>query len=599
MTESFRSGAISRRTFVTGVGAGAALLGLPQRPLSASSAVSPAEVLSGHQFNLSIGYRRVNFTGSERQAVTVNGSLPGPILRWREGDTVTLNVRNQLARASSLHWHGIRVPSDMDGVPGLSFSGIEPGQTFRYRFPIRQSGTYWYHSQSGFQEQQGLYGAIVIDPASPEPFASDRDYVVVLSDWSNEPPQAIYTNLKKDPHYYNRQQRTAADLWREVRANGVARTWRDRHPRNWAQVSDRDIAHVTGETYTYLINGQTPDANWSALFKPGEKIRLRFINAASMTLFDLHIPALKMRVIAADGQNIEPVSVDEFRIGTGETYDVIVEPKGDRAYTLFAQTMDRSGYARGTLTADVNLSAQIPPMDHRPMFTPQDLGLTERPTATTADNKYKTAKVGHSDTESDPPTAVAGGWYYGNLAAAGLGSNAPIAHQPSEFGYSVDSRAASPANGLTDPGIGMRNHMRRYNRRVLTYADLRKLKPSRDRRQPERELQLHLTGNIDRYMWSINGEKPRNADPLLLRHGERLRITLVNDTTFVQPIHLHGLWSELETGDGQHLPNKHTILVQAGSTISYLVSADTYGRWALQCQMLYQRPGMFREVRIV
>ncbi|WP_444940694.1 copper resistance system multicopper oxidase [Microbulbifer sp. ZKSA004] len=596
MTESFRTDAVSRRTFVTGLGAGALLLGLPHSS-HPNSPTDSATTLRGNHFDLSIGYRQVNLTGRERQALTINGSLPGPILRWREGETVTLNVHNQLPDKSSLHWHGVRVPSDMDGEPGLSFSGIQPGQTFRYRFPVRHSGTYWYHSQSGFQQQRGLIGAIVIDPISPEPFSYERDYVVVLSDWSDESPQTIYTHLKKDPDYYNRQQRTATDLWHEVRTKGVAQTWRDRHQWNWKQLSDRNISQVTGETYTYLINGHTPNTNWTALFKPGEKVRLRLINAASMTLFDLRIPGLKMKVVAADGQNVEPVSVDEIRIGNGETYDVIIKPEGEQAYSIFAQSMDRSGYARGTLTSDIRVSAEIPAMDHRPVLTLQDLGLARKTEET--DTHFKTAQTAHTENHSDLPDATEGGWFYGNLAAAGLGSNSPIIHQPSESGFRVDHRALTPANGIADPGIGLRNHKHRYNRRVLTYSDLRSSEPTQDEREPQRELQLHLTGNYERYLWSINGEKFRDASPLLFRHQERLRITLVNDTTLPQPMHLHGFWSELETGDGEYLPRKHTVIAQPGSSISYLISADTYGRWALHSQMLYQRPGMYREVRIV
>ncbi|WP_444942885.1 copper resistance system multicopper oxidase [Microbulbifer sp. ZKSA006] len=593
MTERLRTASVSRRTFVTGLGAGALLLG----GRSHANPPPPA-TLRGNRFDLSIGSRRVNLTGRERQALTINSNLPAPILRWREGDIVTLDVHNRLPHSASLHWHGVRVPSDMDGEPGLSFGGIQPGQVFRYRFPLRQSGTYWYHSQSGLQQQRGLYGAIVIDPLSPEPFSYERDYVVVLSDWSDESPQTIYTHLKKDPYYYNKQQRTTADLWREVHAKGLAQTWRDRHQWNWKQISDHNISLVTGETYTYLINGQTPEANWTALFKPGERVRLRLINTASMTLFDLRIPGLKMKVVAADGQNIEPISVDELRIGNGETYDVIVEPQSEQAYSIFAQSMDRSGYARGTLTSDIRLRAEIPTMDHRPILSRQDLGLTEKPAETGA--HFKTHRTTQDENHSSSPSATAtGGWFHENLAAAGLGSNSPIAHQPSEYSFRVDHRAQAPENGITDPGIGLREHQQRYNRRVLTYADLRSANPTQDRREPQRELQLHLTGNTERYLWSINGETFHDASPLQFRHQERLRITLVNDTPFPQPMHLHGLWSELESGDGEYLPLKHTVIAQPGSSISYLVSADTYGRWALHSQMLYQRSAMYREVRIV
>ncbi|WP_444910564.1 copper resistance system multicopper oxidase [Microbulbifer sp. TRSA005] len=582
MTKPPRCGSVSRRTFVTGISAGMALLGLPGSPTPARARVPPPTTLTGENFSLQVDQRAVNLTGQPRNAISVNNSIPGPILHWHEGQTVTLNVLNQLDKNTSIHWYGIRVPNPMNGVPGLNFSGIRPGENFRYRFKVTQSGTYWYHSHSGFQRQQGLYGAIVIDPAGGDPVTYDRDYVVLLSDWSDESPQRIYSNLKKDGHYYNRRRhRTTTDLWRDVRAKGIEQTWRERHPWNFAGMSDRDVSDVTGYTYSYLINGQTPEDNWSALFTPGEIVRLRFINASAMTIFDLRIPDLDMTVVTADGQNIQPVRVDEFRLGTGETYDVVVRPSGDRAYTLFAQAIDRGGYARGTLTPAQSLSAEVPPMDPIPILDKRDMGFTRASGARAADRQ---------------PTAEEGN---AKLAPAGLGSHSPIIHQPTEKGHGVALRALAPQNGMDDPGVGLREHQQRYNRRILTYRDLRSLTPSLDQRQPQRELQLHLTGNPARYLWSIDGVKYKNATPILLAYGERLRITLVNDTLLTQPMHLHGLWSELETGDGEYLPRKHTVMVQPGAKISYLVNADTRGRWALHCQMLYRTYGIFREVRVV
>ncbi|WP_315856967.1 copper resistance system multicopper oxidase [Microbulbifer agarilyticus] len=629
---------ISRRRFVTGamsgLAGGAALAGLPASAEAPQASNPLPSELRGNQFDLHVNYLPVNFTGRPRTAVAVNGTVPAPVLRWKEGDTVTINVTNHLAHDTSIHWHGLILPSNMDGVPGLSFDGIRPGETFTYQFPLKQSGTYWYHSHSDFQEQRGHYGAIVIDPAEPDPVAYDRDYVVLLTDWSDQSPQDIYATLKKEGHYYNRRRRTVGDLWEEIRQKGVSQTWRDRKMWNEMRMSDRDIADVTGYTYTYLMNGQTPDANWTALFNRGEKIRLRFINGAAMSIFDIRIPGLKMTVVASDGQNIEPVTVDEFRIGVAETYDVIVEPENDTAYTLFAQTIDRSGYARGTLTSDPRLQAKVPAMDYAPVLTHRDMGMDHSAHAMgdmpgmdhgmnhgmdhggnhsghsmhhDMDHSAHTMEgMDHSQHAGHQMHGAKAGNNISNnigtttgLGLAGYGSNAPVEHLPSEYGPGVDMRASMPANGLHDPGIGLRDHQQRYGRKVLTYGDIRNLTPTLDRRQPEREIQLHLTGNMERYMWSVNGIKFSDAEPLFFKYGERLRVTLVNDTMMTHPIHLHGMWSELETGDPEYIPRKHTVLVQPGSTISYLVTADAYGRWAYHCHLLYHMPGMFREVRVV
>ncbi len=606
---------LSRRRFVQGFALGGVMVGLGLRPTSALAQLStqqgPAE-LRGKHFNLTIGEQPVNFTGMPSIATTVNGSVPAPILRWREGDTVTLKVTNTLSESSSIHWHGIILPNKMDGVPGLTFDGIAPGETFTYQFKVNQSGTYWYHSHSGFQEQTGHYGAIVIDPLQKEPVTYDRDYVVVLSDWSDENPNTIYRKLKKLSHYYNFNERTVSDLWREVRDKGVSETWNERAMWNQMRMTDRDLSDVTGYTYTFLMNGQTPAEGWTGLFKRGEKVRLRFINAAAMTFFDVCIPGLKMTVIAADGQYVEPVGVDEFRIGVAETYDVIVEPKDDRAYTIFSQAIDRSGYARGTLTPNPALKAEVPPMDPLPILTHADMGMKHggmhgahaghnmaaMPKAMdhslhAGHDMAKMSKkamdhnthAGH-DMPMDHTTDTAG--------KAGYGSNAPIKHLPSEYGPHVDMHADGAQYRLDDPGVGLRNNVRR----VLVYSDLKNLVKTPDPREPSREIELHLTGNMSRYMWSINGIKFADAEPLELHYGERLRITLVNDTMMNHPIHLHGLWSDLETGDSDHIPRKHTVIVQPGAKISYLVTADAKGRWAYHCHLLYHMLGMFREVRV-
>ncbi len=568
---------LSRRRFVTGIAAGGALLSLgidPRRGLAATAAHSEPQTLQGNRFDLRIGYQEVNFTGHRRIATAVNGTVPSPVLRWRQGDSVTLRVTNQLAVDSSIHWHGILVPTDMDGVPGLSFNGIAPGETFEYRFDVKQSGTYWYHSHSDFQEQTGMYGAIVIDSRQPEPFTYDREYVVMLSDWSDEDPEKIFAKLKKQSHYYNFRQRTAGDLWRDLESQGLKQTWNQRAMWNRMRMSYRDISDVTGYTYTFLMNGRTPADGWTGQFKRGEKVRLRFVNGAAMSYFDVRIPGLEMTVVAADGQNIEPVTVDEFRIGVAETYDVIVAPKNDTAYSIFAQAIDRTGYARGTLTPDPSLMATVPEMDPAPVLTHADMGMA-----------MDHGAIDHSMHDMDNAAVSIAG-------RVGFGSTEAIVHRATEFGPQVDMRAEDPQYRPNDPGIGLRDN----GRRVLTYADLGNLYPSPDPRDPEREIQLHLTGNMARYMWSVNGIKFSDSEPLELEHGERVRITLVNDTMMNHPMHLHGMWSDLESGDGAHLPRKHTVIVQPGSKISYLVTADARGLWAYHCHLLYHMPGMFRKV---
>lgn len=595
---------LSRRRFVLGTATAGALLalGIPRRAArAATGARRDPEILSGRAFDLSIGYRDVDFTGARRVATVVNDSLPAPVLHWREGDHVTLRVTNRLAVGSSIHWHGILLPAGMDGVPGISFDGIAPGATFEYRFQVRQSGTYWYHSHSDYQEQTGLYGAIVIDPREGSPFAADRDHCVVLSDWSDEDPHAIEANLKKDAHYYAAHPRTAGDLWREIRARGVAATFHERAMWNRMRMSDRDIADVTGRTYTYLMNGCTPARRWTALFRRGERVRLRFVNASSMTFFDVRIPGLAMTVIACDGQYVEPVTVDEFRLGVAETCDVLVEPGDDRAWTVFAQAMDRSGFALGTLTADPSLEPVVPALDPPPVLTHTDMGMEG------AQGDHDT-HAGHGPASDAPPprglhaghgvasTASDHGGHGGAAtdlpAPAGAGTRRDPTHPASEHGPRVDMRSHTPGRRLDDPGPGLRGN----GRRVLTYADLRSLAPTADPRDPGREIEFHLTGNMRRFLWSIDGIPFAGSEPVRLRYGERVRFILVNDTMMSHPMHLHGMWSDLETGDGARIPRKHTIVVQPGQMISHLVTADAPGPWAWHCHLLYHMSGMFRRV---
>ena len=564
---------LSRRKFVQGLTAGTmiAASGIGTKTVFAASQPQQPQVLTGNYFKLTYDYQKVNFTGSERLATAINGSVPAPVLRWKQGQQVTLDVTNNLAEDSSIHWHGLILPSGMDGVPGISenFSGIKPGETFRYQFDVNQSGTYWYHSHSGFQEQTGAYGAIIIDPVEPAPYSYDREYVVVLSDWSDENPEDIYANLKKMSHYYNTRERTVGDLWGEIKENGLSETWANRGMWNDMRMSDRDISDVTGSTYTFLTNGMTPASNWTGLFKKGEKLLLRIINSAAMTFFDVRIPGLKMTVVASDGQYVEPVSVDEFRIGVAETYDVTVEPESDMAYAFFAQAIDRSGFAMGTLTSDPSLKAELPSLDAGPILTHGDMGM----------GGMDHSNMDHSNMSDE-------------MMAMMMAGN--IKHAESEYGSHTDMLAENPQYRLDDPGVGLRNN----GRKVLTYADLINLNSTPDPREPEREVELHLTGNMRRYMWSINGIKFADAEPLMMKLGERLRITLVNDTMMNHPMHLHGVWSDLETGEDSRIPRKHTVIVQPGSKISYRVTADAPGAWAYHCHLIYHMPGMFRQVVI-
>lgn len=583
----------SRRTFVKGLAATGLLggLGLWRAPAWALAGPGQQNLLAGDSFDLFIGETPVNLSGSPATAMTINGSLPGPTLRWREGDNVTLRVRNRLAEDTSIHWHGIILPANMDGVPGLSFEGIAPGGLYEYRFKVRQNGTYWYHSHSGLQEQAGVYGALVIDAREPEPFSYDRDYVVLLSDWSDEEPQRILAKLKKQSDYYNFHKRTVGDFIDDVSANGWAATLADR--KMWAEMkmSPTDLADVSGYTYTYLLNGQPPDGNWTGLFRPGEKLRLRFVNASAMSYFDVRIPGLKMTVVAADGQHVEPVSVDELRIAVAETYDVIVEPGGERAYTLFAQSMDRSGYARGTLALAEGLSAPVPTPDPRPLIGMDDMGMggmdhgaMGHGAATRPASEMDHSKMSGMDMNGMDHSRM------------GMGAMPMQSHPASEDGNPlVDMQTMTPTPKLADPGLGLRDN----GRRVLTYADLRSRFADPDGREPGRTIELHLTGHMEKFAWSFDGIKFSDAEPLRLTYGERLRIVLVNDTMMTHPIHLHGMWSDLEDEQGNFLVRKHTIDMPPGTRRSYRVTADALGRWAYHCHLLFHMEmGMFREVRV-
>ncbi|MFG3695679.1 copper resistance system multicopper oxidase [Stutzerimonas stutzeri] len=610
----------SRRTFIKTLAAGSVVAGLgawrqPVWALDRPGQTDDQEILSGTEFDLTIDSLSVNFSGRERTAMAINGSIPGPLLRWREGDIVTLRVRNRLPQDTSIHWHGILLPANMDGVPGFSFAGIAPGGLYEYRFEVKQSGTYWYHSHSAFQEQLGVYGPLIIDPREPEPFTYDRDYVVMLSDWTDESPARVLAKLKKQADYYNRGRRTLGDFIDDVADQG----WSDTLSNRWAwakmNMSPTDLADVSGETYTYLLNGQAPDGNWTGLFEAGERIRLRLINGSAMTYFDFRIPGLKLTVVAVDGQLVEPVEVDELRLAVAETVDVIVAPDGSQdAYTLFAQSMDRSGYARGTLAVRQGLSAAVPQPDPRPELSMSDMGHgdhgshaagAQQPMAPGATGheamnhgEMNHAQMGHSQTDHGQMNhAGMTGMDHSAMDHGGAMSNSPMqTHPASETGNPlVDMQTMMPVAKLDDPGIGLRDN----GRRVLTYADLRSTFPDPDGREPTRTIELHLTGHMERFAWSFDGIPYADAEPVRLTYGERVRFVLVNDTMMHHPIHLHGMWSDLEDEQGNFKVRKHTIDMPPGARRSYRVTADALGRWAYHCHMLMHMDlGMFREVRV-
>ncbi len=598
--------AIPRRRFVQGLAAGGVLLGLSPFARAAGmrsegTSTGSAAVLSGTEFNLEIGESPVNFTGSPRMATTVNGSLPAPTLRWREGDTITIRVKNRLKETTSIHWHGIILPFQMDGVPGISFTGIAPGETFTYRFKVQQSGTYWYHSHSGMQEATGVYGAIIIDPAQADPIRADREYVVQLSDWTDEDPMRVLAKLKMQGDYYNYNQPTAVDFFQDASQIGLKAAIDKRKMWNEMRMSPTDLADLSANVLTYLMNGTTPAGNWTGLFRPGERVRLRFINGAANTFYDVRIPGLKLTVVQADGVNVEPVTVDEFRFGPGETYDVLVQPKDD-VYTVYAQAMDRTGYARGTLATRAGLEAPVPALDPAEWLTMADMmgamgggmaGMSHGAASQSSMSGMShgnMAGMNHGSMQGMNHAGMAG-MDHGAMSAPGASTQ--VRHARTEYGASIDMRVDMPRTNLDDPGIGLRNN----GRRVLTLSDLHTVGGAMDPRGAEREIELHLTGNMERYTWSFDGVEFGKSTPVHFRYGERVRVILHNDTMMTHPMHLHGMWSELEAPDGQFQARRHTIPVQPAQRISFLVTADALGRWAWHCHlMLHMDAGMFREV---
>jgi CopA family copper-resistance protein len=613
----------SRRLFVKGLAAGGVLSAMP-RLLYANTndtRLGSAPVLSGHEINLVIAETPVNFTGVTRMATTINGSIPAPTLRLREGDEVTIRVTNRLSVPSSIHWHGIILPYQMDGVPGISFRGIAPQETFEYRFTLQQSGTYWYHSHSGFQEMTGMYGAIIVEPREGETFRAEQDHVIQLSDWTDEDPMSALSKLKVQSDVYNFNQPLVGEFLQDASTLGTSGALEKRKMWNQMRMNPTDLADLSATTFTYLMNGMTPAGNWNGLFNKGERVRLRFINGSSNSFYDVRIPGLSLTVVQADGQNVKPVRVDEFRFGPGETYDVLVDPQDD-AYTIFAQSMDRSGYARGTLSVRPGIVAAVPELDPVEWLTMTDMmGAMDHSTMKGMDHSAMkgmdhsamkgmdhsamTPAMDHSTMKGMDHSAMKGMDHTmpamdhsamgHNMETNPLGTpSQTVRHASTEYGPSVDMRVDTPRTNLDDPGIGLRNN----GRRVLTLADLRSVTGVLDDdRVPTREIELHLTGNMERYSWSIDGLEFGQSTPVSLHHGERVRVILQNDTMMTHPMHLHGMWSDLESAEGDLLVRRHTISVQPAQRVSFLTTPHEFGRWAWHCHLLFHMDaGMFREV---
>ena len=618
---------VTRRQILGSVTAGATLVALegllPAWAQSGAGVWPPADPRTGpHEFDLKIGRTPIMVDGKQGSAVTINGGVPGPIMRFKEGETVTIRVHNTLDESSSIHWHGILLPFEMDGVPGVTFPGIPAGETFTYKYQVSQSGTYWYHSHSGLQEQLGQYGPIIIDPAEPDPVSYDREHVIVLSDWMFKNPYRVLGKLKKQSDYLNYQQRTLGTFFNDVSEKGLTATWKDRMAWGRMRMSPTDIADITGHIYTYLLNGHGPQSNWTGLFNPGESVRLRIINAATMSYFNFRIPGLRMTVVQADGQNVEPVTVDEMQIAVAETYDVIVTPEEDRAYTIFAESMDRSGHARGTLAPRMGMSAPVPSlrkpalrsmldmgmdmpgmdMGSPPKSSGMDMGSMDHSKMSGMDmGSMDHSKMSGMDMGSMDKGKMSGmdmgSMDKGKMAGMDMGGAGPIVarHGPDHHGPGAISVADVQRNRLGEPGTGLKD----VGHRVLVYNDLKALVPY-NQSPPERDVELHLTGNMERYMWSFDGKKFSEINsPIPFRHGERLRLILVNDTMMDHPIHLHGMWMELENGHGEYLPRKHTISVKPAERVSLLINADAPGRWAFHCHLLFHMDmGMFRVVEV-
>jgi CopA family copper-resistance protein len=568
--------------------------------------------LQGNNFDLEVRQAHAAVAGKKARHIQINGQFPAPLLRWREGDELTLTVHNHLQEPTSIHWHGILLPWQMDGVPGVSFAGIEPGTSFSYRFAVKQAGTYWYHSHSGMQEQLGHYGPLLIDPREPEPFQYEREYVVLLSDWTFENPERVFSKLKKMSDTYNFQQRTVADFMRDVGRNGLRNTLVERGEWGTMRMNRTDLSDVTAATYSYLINGHSAADNWTGLFVPGERIRLRLINASAMSIFNVRIPGLPMTVVQSDGQSVQPVETDELQIGTAETYDVIVQPQAEQAYTLFAESNDRYGFARATLAPRTGMSAPVPALRPRPLLSMKDMGMdhSAHTAAPAAPAEPDHEEMDHS--QHAMPNTVEAVDHSAHLMTTTdaatdhsthtMPAPTPVmdhsAHQSTSnagaalAGPGVASVATNPVSRLHERPLGLEQEPHR----VLVYTDLRSVQPNPDQRAPARELQLHLTGNMERYIWAFDGQKYAEVTaPIPLTLNERVRLTFINDTMMPHPLHIHGLFFDVVTAESTHKPRKHTLLLKPGEKASVDVTADALGLWAFHCHLLYHmHAGMMR-----
>lgn len=596
--------AFRRKFLLQSSALGAAAL-LPWDP--AFGAITAVEIPKGRpakQFDLTIANTKINITGREASAITLNGTMPGPLLRFLEGDEVTVNVTNKLDEATAIHWHGLLVPNSEDGVPGVTFPGILPGETFTYRYTLRQSGTYWYHSHAGLQEAAGMFAPLIVEPREPEPFQYDRDYVVVLSDWNDDSPAQVLANLKKVDGYYNYRRITTPQFLKQLADAPDEATrkaiWADRMEWGKMRMDPTDYSDG-GEEWSFLMGGLRPDQNWTALFKPGERVRLRVINASPMNLYDFQIPGLPMMIVQADGQNVQPVQVDEFRIGNGETYDVIVEPKEDKPYTIFAPTIARIGYARGTLAPRAGMSAEVPSLGPYPVRTMADMGMgamdgmasmgdgtMPEPSSTQTNDSMKGMSMPQPN--KGPAVDSMAGMDMNNMSE----STAPVPDQDTMPGMDM-----APAKVAEVPSARIVVAPDKDGLRRLAYQHLRSLEPNKDPRPPQREILVRLTGDMNRYFWSINDKKFSDSTPFKVKLGERFRIKFVNTTMMEHPMHLHGVFMELVNGNGEFAPRKHTVIVAPAQTVEVDATYEDEGVWAFHCHLFYHAAaGMFQLMEV-
>lgn len=608
---------IDRRMFMGAAAGGGSIAALSAwfpawaQPVS-SGIAAPLPMVSGTDITLRIARQTMRVDGKASRAIGINGTVPAPLIRLKQGQTARLKVVNDLDEDSSIHWHGLLLPFEMDGVPGVSFPGIKPRTTFVYEFPVIQNGTYWYHSHSGLQEQLGHYGPIVIDPEGTDPVAYDREHVVVLSDHSQLSPEAIFRKMKVNPGHFNMQRQTLSGL-----LAGKDMPLKERIDWGKMRMDPTDIADVNGSTYTFLVNGYGPKDNWTALFQPGERVRLRIINASAMSIFNVRIPGLRLTIVQADGLNVRPVEVDEFQIAVAETYDVIVTPTEDRAFTLVAEASDRSGLARATLAPREGMSAEVPPLRERPLVNMKDMGMGGMDMSGgdmagmdhsgmdmgASPSMEPDAATGNADMQGMDMSGAGGddmaGMDHSSMAGMDHGSmnmrDFSVAPQVDK-NPGVQTISPMPSDRMGEPGQGLEN----VEHKVLTYKDLVALERNPDVRAPDRSLDIHLTGNMERFMWSFDGVKMSDYhQPIPFIEGERVRINLINDSMMSHPIHLHGHFFELVTGKGANSPRKHTVLVQPGGTASFDFTADAVGDWAFHCHLLYHmHAGMMRVVSV-